>query len=179
MGAYGPTCDAHGGRGRRVSPTAGPWPAGDSRAEESQGPRGQAVYSRSARPLRTGPAATVLITAQTIDSRRGRADRDAQRAGRWGGDSAQSAPPSPGRNHSTTTTPCRAPAARRARGAKRERAQSRMQRRRGRAVSARLVPWRRKFEPHGLWIFGIRSQTSRCGRLGICPVGLSLGSSDA
>jgi hypothetical protein len=59
-----------------------------------------------------------------MDARRGRTDRDAQRAGRWGGGSAQCAPFSPGHNHSTTTTPCRAPAARRARGAKRERAQA-------------------------------------------------------
>jgi hypothetical protein len=47
-------------------------------------------------------------------------------------------PPSPGRNRGTPTTrpPCRAPAARRARGAERERARSRMQRRRVRAGSA-------------------------------------------
>jgi hypothetical protein len=70
--------------------------------------------------------------------RRGRRDRDAQRAGRWGGGSAQCAPPSRGRDHNRFTigTSCRAPAARRARGA--GASAGRMQRRRVRAVSARL-----------------------------------------
>ena len=61
-----PVTFAYGGRGRRVSPAAGPWPAGDSRTEESQGPQRQSVYSRSVRPLRTRPTATVTITAHTM-----------------------------------------------------------------------------------------------------------------
>jgi hypothetical protein len=77
----------------------------------------------------------------------GRMDQDAKRAGRWGGGSAQCAPPSPGRNHDTTTTPCRAPAARRARGAERERAHSRSKRRRVRAVRPGLKTYRKSSPP--------------------------------
>jgi hypothetical protein len=73
------------------------------------------------------------------------------RAAGWtlGGDSAQCSPPSPGRNHGTTITPCRAPAARRAREAERERALAGCKRRRVRAVSARLglKPYRKSSPP--------------------------------
>ena len=73
-------------------------------------------------------------------ARRGRTDREAQRAGRWGAAPHNAHLPLPGATTADLRPglPCRAPAARRARGAERERAHSRIQRRRVRAVSARL-----------------------------------------
>lgn len=61
-----------------------------------------------------------------MDARRSRADRDALAGLTLGGGSAQCAPSSPGRDHANVTTgpSCRAPAARCAREATRERAQA-------------------------------------------------------
>jgi hypothetical protein len=120
-----------------ASPAAGLWPAGDSRPRSRRGPGVQPFTPDPAGPSEP----TRLVTGWPLPTD-GPAEGPAGsgRAAGWtlGGDSAQCSPPSPGRNHGTTITPCRAPAARRARGAERERTHSRSKRRRVRAVSARL-----------------------------------------
>jgi hypothetical protein len=87
------------------------WPSRISR----RGPGVKSFTPDPSGPSGHDPLATAMIIAYARPA--GRTDRDALAGLRLGGGSAQSAPPSPGPSHGTTTTPCRAPAARRARGA--------------------------------------------------------------
>ena len=120
---------------------AGPWPAAYGLPRSRRGPGVKPFTPDSPGPSGRDRLATVTITTQTMDARRGRADRDAL-AGLTLGGRLRTIRTSPSRaqplQRPQPGQPCRAPAARRARGAKRERAHSRMQRRRVRALAARL-----------------------------------------
>ena len=127
----------------------GPWPAGDCRPRSRRGPGVKSFTPDPSGPSGRDPLVTVTITAQL--SIRGGAGRIGTRSGL---DAGGATPHNPRLPLSDATTvrlrpgqPCRAPAARRARGAERERAHSRMQRRRVRAVSARLDQSKAKFSP--------------------------------
>jgi hypothetical protein len=95
-----------------------------SPAEEWQGPRGPAVDFRSHRPLRTRPTDQRKAAAERVS--RGGAGGIGTRSGLDAGGATPHNPrlPRPDATTATSTvrSPCRAPAARRARGAKRERA---------------------------------------------------------
>ena len=79
--------------------SAGLWPAGGSRPRRRRGPGVQPFTPDPSGPLPTGPTCHRDDHNLMIHAQRGRTDRDAQRAGRWGDGSAQCAPPCPGRNH--------------------------------------------------------------------------------
>jgi hypothetical protein len=107
-----------------VSLTAGPWPAGDSRPRSRRGPGVKPFTPDPSGPSERDPHASVRITTQ--GSMRGGAGRIGTRSGLDVGGAAphNARLPLPVATTTTSTTgpPCRAPAARRARGAERERA---------------------------------------------------------
>lgn len=70
----------NGGRGRAVSPAAGSWPAGDSRPRSRRGPEVKPFTPDPSGPSETRPACHRNDRCSTVDARRGRTDRDAQRA---------------------------------------------------------------------------------------------------
>jgi hypothetical protein len=123
-----------------VSSAAGPWPAGDSRPRSRRGPGVKPFTRDPSGPTERDPLATVTITAQKSCRSEG-PDGSGRAAGlTLGGGSAQCAPPSPGRNHyhvhnqALVSRASRPPRSRSGAVA----SASRMQRRRVRAVSARL-----------------------------------------
>jgi hypothetical protein len=115
--------DSGGGEGGARLPTAGLWPAGDSRPRSRRGPGVKPFTPDPSGPSRSDAHVTVTISL-IIDVHRSRTDWDAQRAGRWGAAPHNGRLPLPDATttRSTLSPLCRAPAARRARGAKRERA---------------------------------------------------------
>jgi hypothetical protein len=108
-------------RGRCGSTFGRPWPAGDSRPRSRRGPRVKPFTPDPSGPsdLTHLPQRRPPLNDQCAEGPDG-SGRAADLT--LGGGSAQYAPPSPRPNHCTTITPCRAPTARRARGAERERA---------------------------------------------------------
>ena len=125
--------------GREARSSSGrPWPAGDSRPRSRRGPRVKPSTPDPASPSGRDPLASAILTAQQQSG--GGVGGSGRAAGlTLGGGSAQSAPPSPGRNHCTLTTrPTVSRASRPARAERSGSAHSRMQRRRVRALGARL-----------------------------------------